>query len=312
MSSLATPLAFSLGADDGAVVEAVVTVDHVRNGLSRLCLQFRSAAPFEDPANRTNMEKLLAVLLSPFQELEVAFQQLLQLRSIYVAVGIYLDAIGKLIGQARDGLADEDYRRFLFARIATNRSDGRRRTIIKIAKLVLNDVTGRIVVRTQGPAAYTVQIENSLVTDGLAAILLSFLAEATAAGHRMTLLSSPDAGADQFACACSAFPPSPLTAGATSITVGSTAGFPQIGQLTIDTGLAVEETVGYAGATATTFTLAAPLAHNHLAGCDVQLVEPAAGKGLGDSTEGTNLVAYSIVGSTGGSLIDAREKIDGE
>jgi hypothetical protein len=307
MSSLSTPLTFFLGADDDTVATAVVTVDHVRNGLARLCLQFRSARPMDAPEERTNMEKLLAVLLRPFNDLELALQQLIQLRSLPIAVGIQLDVIGDLLGQKRAGLADEDYRRYLFARIATNRAAGRRRDLIKIAKLILNDVSSRVVITNLGPAAATVQIESSLLTDGLAAILLSFLASAAAAGVRLTLLTSPDALADQFAFSCSAFPPSPLTSGATAITVDSTADFPPIGSLVIDTGLAVEETVGYAGTTATSFTLLAPLAHNHLAHCDVQLIEPATGKGFGDSTEGTNLVPYSIVGTTGGTLIDARE-----
>lgn len=307
MSSISVPLTFFLGADDDTVATAVVTVDHVRNGLARLCLQFRSSRPMDAPEERTNMEKLLAVLLRPFNDLELAFQQLIQLRALPIAVGIQLDAIGDLLDQKRAGLADEDYRRYLFARIATNRAAGKRRDLIKIAKLILNDVSARIVVTNQGPAAATVQIESSLLTDGLAAILLSFLASAAAAGVRLTLLTSPDPLADQFALSCSAFPPSSLTSGATTITVGDTTGFPPIGSLVIDTGLAVEETVGYAGTTATSFTLLVPLAHNHLARCDVQLVEPATGKGLGDSAEGENLVAYSVVGTIGGTLIDARE-----
>lgn len=307
MSSLSTPLAFSLGGDDTTAAVAVVTVDHVRTGLSRLCLQFRSANPMDDPAGRTNVEKLLAVYLKQFNDLELAFQQLLQLRSLPVATGIYLDAIGKLLDQPRGGLGDDDYRRYLYARIATNRADGKRRTIIKIARLILNDISARIVVTGSGPAAATVQVENSLVPDALAAILLSFLAAAAAAGCRLTLLSSPDLPADQFALSCSAFPPSPLTIGMTTLTVDDTTGWPQIGSLVIDTGLTEVETRGFAGVTATSITLTSALVHNHDARCDVQLVEPSTGQGFGDSAEGENLVPYSAVGTIGGTLIDARE-----
>ncbi len=309
MSSFGFSLFGPLGGDTPAPASAVVTVDHVRTGLSRLWLQFRSANPMDEPTSRTNMEKLLAILLAPLNDLELALQQLLQLRSLPVAIGIYLDAIGKLVGQPRGGLDDDDYRRFLYVRIATNRSEGRRSDLIKIAKLILADSAATIIVELTGPAAATITIAGVTVTDGRAAIVRGFLAEAAAAGVRIGLLSSPEPLADQFAFPLAAFADGAATATATSITVDSTAGFPAIGTLQIDIGLAVEETVHYAGLTSTTFTLTAPLAHNHTDGAAVQLEEPSTGDGFGDSAEGENLVDYSVVGSTGGMLVDIRESV---
>ena len=309
MSSLSTELVFFLGGDDSDVAEAVVTVDHVRTGLSRLCLQFRSANPMDEPEQRTNMEKLLAVLLAQFNDLELALQQLIQLRGLPTATGIYLDEIGKLLDQPRGELVDEDYRRYLFARVATNKARGRRRNLIKVAKLILNDSSARIVITTSGPAAFLVQIESTLVPDALAAVLLDFLAAATAAGIRLGLLSSPDLLADQFALGTAAYATAGgYTAGQGTITVDDTSNFPVIGSLIVDEGTANEEEIDYAGTTATTFTLLSPLVNNHVIRTAVALVEPSTGKGLGDVTEaGENLVPYSDVGTNGGTFIDFRE-----
>ncbi len=308
MGSFAFTLAGPLGGDDASANFELVTVDHVRIGLSRLCLQFRSAAPMEEPANRTNMEKLLAALLAPFNDLELALQQLLLLRSIYVATGVQLDAIGKLVGQVRGALVDEDYRRFLFARIATNRAIGKRRNQIQIAKLVLNNSAARVVVETQGNATAVIRIENLAVSDGLATILIGFLRLTAAAGVRLELETSPDDLAEQFACPLATFAPGALTSGATTMTVTSTSGFPTHGSLDIDTGLAVAETVTYSAITPTTITCGA-LASNHTAGAVVQLVEPATGKGFGNLSDPgqPNLVPYTLVGIDGGTLIDVRE-----
>jgi hypothetical protein len=308
MSLLGFPLALPLGGDAEAATEAVVLIDHVRTALGRLPMQWRSAAPMEEPELRTNVEKYLAVLIAPFNDIELALQQLIQLRDIYTATGIYLDSIGELVGQLRNGLGDSDYRRHLFARIRTNRSNGRRKDLIAIAKLILNEATSRVVVETVGPASVTVRIEGVTVPDALASILITFLAEAAAAGVRLLLESSPEPLADQFACPLAAFATAgAYTAGQTTITVDSTSGFPVIGTLIIDEGLAAEETVEYAGTTATTFTLLDPLVNAHTIRAAVVLDEPSTGQGFGDEAEGENLVAYSDIGSTGGTLIDVRE-----
>lgn len=308
MSSISTELVFLLGGDDTDATEVVVTVDHVRTGLSRLRLQFRSSNPMDDVAGRTNMEKFLAALLAPLNDVELALQQLLQLRGLPTATGIRLDSIGALLNQPRGELGDEDFRRYLFARIATNKSSGARETLIKIAKLIIDDVSSRIVVETLGPASAVVRIEGVLIPDALAAIVLSFLSEAVAAGVRLSLESSPDLLADQFAFSLAAYATAgTYTIGQTTITVDSTAGFPATGALIINEGTPVEESVEYAGTTATTFTLLTPLVSNHTIRTAVVLDEPSTGKGFGNFTEGEDLVAYSNVGTTGGTLADIRE-----
>lgn len=309
MSSLAFSLSAPLGGGSGSTVTtAIVTVDHVRVGLSRLALQFRSAAPMEQPELRTNMEKFLASLLTPFNDLELALQQLLQLRGLYVAVDSALDDIGNLVGQDRGSLGDDDYRRYLFARIATNRSDGKRRSLIKIARLILNDSAAVIEVEALGNATVTVRILSATIADVLAGILVSFLREAPAAGVRLLLESSADTLPASFAFSLSTQAPGALTSTATSVVVLDTSTFPPLGSIVIDAGLAVAETVTYSITSSTVFHVSA-LAHNHTSGADVQLVEPSTGLGFGDSTEAgqPTLIPYNPTGTSGGTLADVRE-----
>lgn len=301
MSDLAAPLAFDLGGDP----IAIPVVDHVAAALSRLRAQYRSG----DPDSPSTWERLLAALARPALELEYAAQQLLLLRSIYTATGIWLERIGAIVGQSKGDLDDEVYRRLLFARIATNRSTGRRADLIKIAKLVLNDSAARIAVTSPGIATGVVEIVDVAVLDELAGILFGFLADGTADGVRLIVQTSPDVMAESFALGVTAYPSGALTAGATTILVGSTAEFPTSGTLDIDVGLAEEETVAYSGKTSTSFFVA-PLANNHQARCAIQLVEPWTGKGLDTiANDGQpNVNPYSDVGTDGGTLANARTR----
>src|SRR5690349_3946784 len=86
-----------------------------------------------------NTEKLLAILATPFQSLENTLQDLLTKRSIDTAEGAQLDVIGKLVGQPRNGLDDDTYRRYCRARIATNRSNGTNENLITITDLIVYD-----------------------------------------------------------------------------------------------------------------------------------------------------------------------------
>lgn len=288
--------------------DVVVTRDLVAIGLSRLLSQFRSAQPMDNPAGRTNIEKLTAVLLAPVLELEVVFQQLIQLRSVYTAVGATLALIGRLVGQLNNGQDDDTYRRFVIARIATNFSNGTRETMIRIAQLILNDANAKVVVNNLGPAASSVRIDGSPVTDTLASILISFLRQAANVGIQINLQSSPNPIADQFALGRTAYAAIDIATGANTIVVESTVGFPASGTLDIDFGLGVQEQVSYRLLDDVSFTLRAPTGNDHAIRAAVQLVDPSTGKGLGTIFDAgqPSLVPYANVGTIGGTLIDQR------
>lgn len=55
--------------------------------------------------------------------------------------GDLLDKLGKIVGQPRNGMVDTDYLVLITARIAANRSDGRRESLIRLAKLLVPGAT---------------------------------------------------------------------------------------------------------------------------------------------------------------------------
>lgn len=145
-----------------------------------------------------NIEKLIATLATPFQSLENVLQQLLSERSVDTAVGAQLDVIGKLVGQPRNGMVDDDYRRYVRARITTNRANGVVEDLITITELVIYDDASYIKVETQGIATVMVRIEDLTVTTSLAAVLIDFLNDAVSAGVRVILEYSDQAPATWF------------------------------------------------------------------------------------------------------------------
>lgn len=281
------PLWFPLGGDIPNPPDYGVPANHVTDGLNRLCQQFK---------DKPNIVALLTIFLQRYQDLETAFWQLLTQRGIYVAEGVQLDAIGKIVGQPRNGLGDDDYRRYIFARILTDKSDGIIEDLIAIALMVLNDSNAQILIMNTGMAALILRVKNITISDALANIALDFLQEATTAGVRLILESQTVGDSDSWFFAVSTFAAGALSIGNTTINVDSTAGFPASGTLDLDTGLAVVESVAYTGVTATSFIGVTPLVHNHVDRSEVAL-SGSPGRGMGDTS----------TPATGGQMSSARD-----
>jgi hypothetical protein len=267
--------------------EAGGQIDHVVAGLNRLCQQFKT---------KQNIVDLLTIFLTRYNDLETAFWALLTQRGVYSAIGKQLDNIGKLVGQPRNGLSDEDYRRYIFARIATDKSDGVIEDLITITALVINDAAALIQVDDQGEAAVVLRVLNIVVGNQIANILIDFLRDAVSAGVRLILETQYVADSDTWCFAVSAFAAGALSMGDTHINVDSTAGFPTSGSLDLDAGLGVAETVTYSGVTLTSFIGVSALANNHVDTSEVAL-HGSPGKGMGDTSDAT----------VGGEMISARD-----
>ncbi len=83
-----------------------------------------------------NLNALLSVFLRQIQKAEDALKAVIMTRFIGFAVGVQLDAIGRLVGEARLGRTDDDvYRKAIRLRIFVNGSSGRPEDIIQIARL---------------------------------------------------------------------------------------------------------------------------------------------------------------------------------
>lgn len=296
-------------------IAGVDVPDHVLEAIARLPKQFR----------KPRIEDLLRCFVGPSQAIESAAWQLLTQRFITTAIGAELDRIGRIVGQSRDGLGDDDYRRFIRARVAAHRSRGTTEDLIKIASLVLldeaDDVTIQVV--TQGPAAVQVTLAGDALTDSVAAIVVSFLRDAVAAGVRLILVTLPGADGALFTTGYTVFAHLPISIGHTLITADYPDGdgrdllatFPSPGQLVIDAGTADEETVTYNSAVLDpfdsariSFALQTGCTHAHLTSAPVQLAS-GPGAGWGDSSETGHpvLTDYTDVGTTGGRMTDARE-----
>lgn len=98
---------------------------HVTRGLSRVIEQFKG---------KVNIEKLLKILLSEFDEIETAYQQLVVNRQIDTAFGKQLDMLGDILGRTRDGFNDNDYRARLKLQVGINTSEGEAEKIITVWK----------------------------------------------------------------------------------------------------------------------------------------------------------------------------------
>lgn len=236
------------------------SVDHVSTAVAQLREVFK----------KTSIIQLLTALMNPVASFETAAWDVYTKRTIDLAFGSTLDAIGKIVGEPRNGAVDDTYRRYIRARIATNRSGTVPENLITIARLVINDAAVTFRYENIGIAAYILHAIGA-VPDSVAAIVAAFLKEGTAGGVNGQFHWSSAVPALTFSFAKTTFPTVPIVAGDTSITVVSTAGFPSSGTLYIERGTTNEDGgVNYTGTTPTKFLGVTGIAHNHVVEAAVQ------------------------------------------
>lgn len=88
-------------------------------------------------AGKPVIEGLLRALLKPAEALEALTFEVIEKRRLDVAEGVQLDVIGAIVGEAREGRSDEDYRAAIRLRIRINRSKGRTRDVLDVTALSL-------------------------------------------------------------------------------------------------------------------------------------------------------------------------------
>lgn len=111
--------------------------DHAGRALATLLSQWQ---------DKPKVVALLGTFTSLVQTLDDTAFALLTARMLPVAEGAQLDQLGKIVGQLRLGLSDDDYRRLIGARILANRAGGKADTITR----VIAGVVG-VAVRYHGP-----------------------------------------------------------------------------------------------------------------------------------------------------------------
>lgn len=108
------------------------------------------------------------------------------------APGVWLDNLGRILGEPRRGRGDYEHRRGLRVRVLVNRSSGTPAELARIARLheELDAEADAVVrVRREGPGSIVVIIDGTAA--GLPAWPHGYLSEAVAAGVRLQTVSIP-------------------------------------------------------------------------------------------------------------------------
>lgn len=109
-----------------------------------------------------------------------------------------LDAIGKLVGQPRDGATDSVYQQYLAARVLANRSGGTPEELIAVANAVLGLAAGHIWIRSQNDASLILEVRDSPVTTTSGQVLQQMVCAATDGGVRVFIVYSRETLANTF------------------------------------------------------------------------------------------------------------------
>jgi hypothetical protein len=157
--------------------------DHADRGVAKFLEQFKN-----DPG----LDAVTRSYLNRVQELENAIWEVILIRGIDLSEGVGLDVIGRVVGRARLGLIDSDYRIALRAQIRINRSSGTPEDLIAVA--VLSMPAGFTFSYDEFPTATIVVHVNEQVGFNIQ-VLFDNLNRTRAGGVRL-LLEYPSIDAD--------------------------------------------------------------------------------------------------------------------
>lgn len=152
-------------------------MDHADAAAKRLPQQFKT---------KPRIVALLRALVSPAQDLEAVFWDLIE-RSVDTANDATLDLIGRIVGQDRNGLDNDTFRRYIRARITTRRSNGLLETVIKVCRLIVNDPNLYVQTQITPIATLIVRLRTVAVDNAVAAVVIAFLLQTVSAGVRVTV-----------------------------------------------------------------------------------------------------------------------------
>lgn len=155
-------------------------LDHAARALALLPSQFAGA---------TKLRELITAFADAAQDIEDDTWACIEDRMLDTAEGAQLDQYGRVLGQPRNGLSDEDYRALLGIRILANRSNGQADVILRVVAGLLDRdrLEMGVEYRQQGTAEYRVAWEaiDATSADRLA-LVKKILDEITPAGVSYT------------------------------------------------------------------------------------------------------------------------------
>lgn len=172
-------------AKDGTIVPATLNTGvqfHSPLALARLIERWRADS-------HPNLAALLTSFTGEVQTLESAIWATLVGRLPDYAVGVQLDALGKIVGQIRNGLSDAAYRVHIKARVSINQSFGRPEDIIAVLRLIDTPVFHLVEYPT---ARFEIWYETPPSTPAIGHELPSLVSQARAAGVNGLVLLPTD------------------------------------------------------------------------------------------------------------------------
>ena len=143
-------------------------LDHGDQAVARLLEQFRTGA---------TMPALVRALAAQAQDVEDALWDVLVLRRLSDAAGAQLDALGRIVGQPREGRSDADYVLWLRARVRINLGSGRGEDLLAAFGLVMQGTTTLQLVE-QFPAGLVLRVGSAAAVDPTQAAAILQLAKA--------------------------------------------------------------------------------------------------------------------------------------
>lgn len=146
---------------------------------------------------KPNMEAILDALGVQAEDLAVAFSELNVDRRVSAAFGQQLDVLGAIVGEAREGDADDDYRARISAKILINNSSGGPEELYAIFDWVRP--AGTVMqIQPWFPAGFVFLLSGAVVSEAEATRLSSILRRSRAAGVRGIFQWSQYLPADTF------------------------------------------------------------------------------------------------------------------
>lgn len=159
--------------------------NHLAQAVARLSAQFR---------DKTLIIGLVQSLLGPIQYQEDSLFALLSDGSFDTAIGVQLDGFGEIVGEARQGRADDVYRIALKARTGRNTSEGTPEDVINVFNLLTGSTQTQLL--EQSPAVITLTGNVNFSTNALA--IKAFMQKVVAAGVRIDWIANPNPGGPPF------------------------------------------------------------------------------------------------------------------
>lgn len=116
-----------------------------------------------------NINAILEVLASPFEDLLTVFEDIKNLLSIDDNEGAQLDLIGDIVGEKRKGRLDVDYRKGIKFKIFKNTSKATVVDVVKIMKFISD--ASLVVYSDNPPASYTIYTNGKTLTSDIQVLM---------------------------------------------------------------------------------------------------------------------------------------------